>query len=177
MELDPHKKARILHGEVLINLDWLADNVIGASGSVFIRTAPPVVWQMLTDYNQLRETMPKVVSSTLVEENGSSKIIDQSGKSGIFIFEKIVNFRLKVDEEYPKHLHFTQIGGDFRIYEGDWYLEAVNGQNEPGTLLTYEAKIKPDFFAPQFLVSFVQSQDLPTILKGIRTFCESKSQC
>jgi hypothetical protein len=176
MELDLHKKARILNGEVLINLDWLADNVIGASGSVFIKAAPPVVWQMLTDYNQLQKTMPKVVSSTLVGNHGSSKIIDQSGKSGIFIFEKIVHFRLKVEEEFPSHLHFTQIGGDFRIYEGDWFLEAVNGQNEPGTILIYEAKIKPDFFAPQFLVSFVQSQDLPMILKGIRTFCESRAQ-
>jgi hypothetical protein len=176
MELNPDKKARLLHGEVLINLDWLADNVIGASGSIIIRADLPVVWKMLTDYDLLHETMPKVVSSKLIEEHGSIKIIDQSGKSGIFIFEKIVHFRLKVEEEYPKHLRFEQIGGDFRIYEGDWFLEAVEVDNGTGTLLTYNAKIKPDFFAPQFLVSFVQSQDLPTILKGIRNHCESQTQ-
>ncbi len=176
MELNPDKTARLLHGEVLIDLEWLPDGIIGASGSVFIKAGSPVIWQMLTDYDRLSETMPKVVSSKLVDEQGPVKIIDQSGKSGIFIFETIVHFRLKVDEEYPKHLHFTQIGGDFKIYEGDWFLETVEGDGDSGTILTYNAKIKPNFFAPQFLVSFVQSQDLPTILKGIRAFCQSGPQ-
>ncbi|HWR00827.1 MAG TPA: SRPBCC family protein [Chlorobaculum sp.] len=176
MELNPDKTARLLQGEVLIELDWLPDGVIGASGNVFIKAGLPVVWQMLTDYDRLSQTMPKVVSSKLVEQQGPVKIIDQSGRSGIFIFETTVHFRLKVNEKYPKHLHFTQIGGDFKIYEGNWFLEAVDDQSRCGTILTYEAKIKPDFFAPQFLVSFVQSQDLPTILKGIRAFCQSGSQ-
>ncbi|NTW51527.1 MAG: cyclase [Chlorobiaceae bacterium] len=176
MEMNPDKIARLLHGEVLIDLQWLADNVVSASGSVFIKAGMSVVWQMLTDYDRLAETMPKVVSSRLVEDQGSSKIIDQSGKSGIFFFETIVHFRLKVEEEYPKHLHFCQVGGDFKVYEGEWFLDTLESDKGNGTLLTYEAKIKPGFFAPQFLVSFVQSQDLPTILKGIRTFCESGAQ-
>jgi carbon monoxide dehydrogenase subunit G len=172
MERHPEETARLLRGEVLIDLAWLPDGVIGAKGDVFINAAPDIVWQMLTDYNNLQETMPKVTASCLVEENGHGKIIEQSGKSGIFIFEKSVRFTLKVVEEYPKHLHFEQTGGDFRVYEGDWFLEAAKGELGVGTLLTYEAKVKPAFFAPPFLVSFVQSQDLPTILKGIRKFCE-----
>ena len=176
MERHPDQTASLLRGEVLIDLAWLPDSVIGAKGVVFINAAPDVVWHMLTDYDHLQETMPKVTASCLVEENGHGKIIEQTGKSGIFIFEKSVRFTLKVDEQYPKHLHFEQIGGDFRVYEGDWFLDAVEGKEGSGTLLTYEAKIKPAFFAPPFLVSFVQSQDLPTILKGIRKFCESQIQ-
>jgi hypothetical protein len=172
MTLTPEKRSRIMQGEILIDLDWLPDGVIGASGSVFIEAEPPVAWRMLTDYDHLHETMPKVVSSRLLESKNQTKIIAQSGKSGIFIFEKTVNFTLKVDEVYPEHLYFSQIGGDFQVYEGEWRLEAVDGKNGHATLLTYQAEIKPDFFAPQFLVSFVQSQDLPTILKAIRSYCE-----
>jgi ribosome-associated toxin RatA of RatAB toxin-antitoxin module len=176
MQLSPEKYSRIMQGEIIIDLDWLPESVIGASGSVFIEADPSIVWQMLTDYNHLNETMPKVVSSRLLEDNSQHKIIAQSGKSGIFIFEKTVNFSLKVTEVYPERLYFSQIGGDFKVYEGEWRLEAVDGRNSPGTLLTYKAEIKPDFFAPQFVVSFVQSQDLPTILKAIRSYCEVRTK-
>ena len=165
-----------MQGEIIIDLDWLPDGVIGASGSVFIEAEPPVVWRMLTDYDHLHETMPKVTSSRLLESNNQTKIIAQSGKSGIFIFEKTVNFTLKVEEVFPEHLYFSQIGGDFQVYEGEWRLEAVDSDSGTGTLLTYQAEIKPDFFAPQFVVSFVQSQDLPTILKAIRSYCESRAK-
>ena len=176
MTITPEKRSRIMQGEIIIDLDWLPDGVIGASGCVFIEAEPPVVWRMLTDYDHLHETMPKVVSSRLLESNNQTKIIAQSGKSGIFIFEKTVNFTLKVEEVFPEHLYFSQIGGDFKVYEGEWRLEAVDGKNGHATLLTYEAEIKPDFFAPQFVVSFVQSQDLPTILKAIRSYCEAQTK-
>jgi carbon monoxide dehydrogenase subunit G len=176
MTITPEKRSRIMQGEIIIDLDWLPDGVIGASGSVCIEAEPPVVWRMLTDYDYLHETMPKVVSSRLLESTNHTRIIAQSGKSGIFIFEKTVNFTLKVEEVFPEHLYFSQIGGDFKVYEGEWRLEAVDGKNGHATLLTYEAEIKPDFFAPQFVVSFVQSQDLPTILKAIRSFCEAQSK-
>jgi hypothetical protein len=175
MTLSPEKRARVMQGEILIDLDWLPDGVIGANGCVLIEAEPPVVWRMLTDYDHLHETMPKVVSSRLLESNNHTRIIAQSGKSGIFIFEKTVNFTLKVEEVFPEHLWFSQIGGDFQVYEGEWQLEAVDGKNGHATLLTYKAEIKPDFFAPQFLVSFVQSQDLPTILKAIRSYCEARA--
>lgn len=176
MARTPEQTAKLMQGEILIDLDWLPEGVIGAQGSVFIAADPSVVWGMLTDYNHLHETMPKVVASRLVEQNNHVKVIDQSGKSGIFIFEKIVHFRLRVEEVYPERLYFSQISGDFEIYEGKWRFEAADGTGEPGTLLTYRAEIKPGFFAPQFLVSFVQSQDLPTILRGIKRYCETKAR-
>jgi hypothetical protein len=41
------------------------------------------------------------------------------------------------------------------------------------TILTYSAEIRPDFFAPSFLVAFVQRQDLPEILKAHKKRAES----
>lgn len=175
MTLSPEKRAKVLQGEILIDLEWLPDGVIGAKGNVFVEAEPQVVWRMLADYDHLHETMPKVVSSKLLETNNHTRIIAQSGKSGIFIFEKTVNFTLKVEELFPERLYFSQIGGDFEVYEGEWRLEAVDSDNGPGTLLAYQAEIKPDFFAPQFVVSFVQSQDLPTILRAIRSYCEERA--
>lgn len=175
MRLTDDKTRRLLHGELLVDIDWFSGDVIGASGSVFVKAPPEVVWGMLTDYGQLHHTMPKVTSSALVEDRGTCKIIEQTGKSGIFIFERSVHFRLKVEEEYPKRLRFEQVDGDFKVYEGNWYLEPAMGVSGAGTLVTYEAKMRPDFFAPPLLVSFVQSQDLPAILRSIRTYCEPRA--
>jgi carbon monoxide dehydrogenase subunit G len=175
MELETDKTARLLRGELLVDIDWLATDVIGARGRVFVKAPPEVVWGMLTDYGHLHETMPKVTSSALVEEHGPCKIIEQTGKSGIFIFERSVQFRLKVDEEFPKRLHFEQVSGDFKVYEGNWFLNAVTSEQGAGTVVTYEAKMKPNFFAPPILVSFVQSQDLPAILRSIRAYCEPRA--
>jgi hypothetical protein len=175
MELAPDKKKRLLQGELLMEIEWPGNDIIRARGSIFVRASPEVVWRMLTDYGNLHHTMPKVVRSELVEERGNVKVIDQTGRSGILIFERSVQFRLQVDEEFPTRLRFTQLEGDFKVYEGEWILEPASNGKADGTLVTYRADIKPDFFAPPFLVSFVQSQDLPAILRSIRTYCEARS--
>jgi carbon monoxide dehydrogenase subunit G len=176
MQLSPDQLQRLLKGEIIVDLKWLADDVIGAHGNIFVKAPPEVVWGMLTDYDNLHHTMPKVTSSALVEDRGACKLIDQTGRSGILIFEKSVSFRLKVDEVFPKKLHFEQVKGDFKVYEGSWTLEPAEGRDgEQGTLVTYDAKMKPNFFAPPILVSFVQSQDLPAILKSIRAYCEPRA--
>ena len=175
MEMTSDKMKRLLQRELLIDIDWLGSDVITAGGSVFVKAPMKAVWSMLTDYNHLHETMPKVVSSVLVEDRGPVKIIEQTGKSGILFFERVVRFRLKVDEEYPKRLHFEQVEGDFKVYEGNWFLEPVEPPQEQGTIVTYSARMKPNFFAPPLLVSFVQSQDLPAILRSIRTYCEPRA--
>ncbi len=175
MEMNADRKARLLRGEVVVDIDWLGGDVITAGGGIFVKAPEEVVWGMLTDYDHLHQTMPKVVSSALLENRGKIKIIEQTGRSGILIFERSVHFRLKVDEEFPKHLHFEQVDGDFKLYEGEWNLEAVEAPQGKGTLVTYVARMKPDFFAPPILVSFVQSQDLPAILKSIRSYCEPRA--
>ncbi|NTU69135.1 MAG: cyclase [Chlorobiaceae bacterium] len=175
MALAPEKIARLLQGELLLDIDWLARDVIVAGGSIFVKAPAEVVWGMLTDYGHLHETMPKVVSSALIEDRGPVKIIEQTGKSGLLFFERNVHLKLKVDEECPKRLHFEQVEGDFKVYEGDWFFEPVEGPQGTGTIVTYQARVKPDFFAPPLLVSFVQSQDLPAILRSIRAYCEPRA--
>ena len=155
---------RLLQGEVLIDLRFLPDDVIGVRGRIFIDAGREAVWNSLTDYDNLSRTLPKVLASRVAARNGNEIILDQTGRTGIFFFEKTVNFRLKVTEKDPQRIEFEQESGDFRVYRGAWVLEPAPTGN--GTLLTYEAELKPDFFAPPILVSFVQRQDLPGILRA-----------
>jgi len=162
---------QLLEGEILIDLEFLPDDVVGVSGNIYINATHDKVWATLTDYDNLSKNLPKVISSRVVARNGKEIILSQTGKTGIFIFEKTLHFSLKVREEYPKKISFEQEEGDFSVYRGNWVLESCG--TESGILLSYNAEIKPHFFAPPILVSFVQRQDLPGILKAHKLKAES----
>lgn len=166
-----HEHNRLLNGEILIDLSYLDNDVIGISSGIFINASREEVWKTLTDYDNLSKTLPKVVASRLIEQKNGEIIIDQTGRTGILIFEKIVNFRLKINEEYLQRISFEQISGDFHVYHGEWLLETHYQQQ--GTFLYYNAEIKPLFFAPPILVSFVQRQDLPGILSAHKQHAEA----
>ncbi|NTV98996.1 MAG: cyclase, partial [Chlorobiaceae bacterium] len=142
----------------------LPNDVTGVTGMVLVNSGPEELWTALTDYDNLHRNLPKVLASRVVSRNGDDVVIEQTGKTGIFIFEKTVHFILKAHEEYLKSIRFEQESGDFMIYRGEWRIDTVPGRRE--TLLVYNAEIKPSFFAPAVLVGFVQHQDLPGILKA-----------
>ena len=169
--IDKTAKQRLQHGEILINLTHLPDDVVGVSSIIHINATPAKIWETLTNYNNLSRYLPKVVASKLIERKGNEVILDQTGKTGIFIFEKNVHFRLKITEEYPNKISFEQIEGDFDLYRGAWLLETSHTMQ--GTVLSYNAEIKPHFFAPPILVSFVQRQDLPGILTAHKKKAET----
>ncbi len=57
------------------------------------------------------------------------------------------------------------------MYDGDWLIDrAPDGK---GTMLTFNAKIKPDFFAPAMFVRKVQENDLPMVLAAMKKRAES----
>lgn len=171
--MDEHN--RMLSGEILIDLSYHDNDVIGVAGGIFIEATPEKVWKTLTDYDNLSKTLPKVVASRLIEKKNGEIILEQTGRTGILIFEKTVNFRLKVYEEYLQRVSFEQISGDFNVYHGEWLLETRH--EHAGTFLRYTAKIKPLFFAPPILISFVQRQDLPGILSAHKNCAESSAFC
>ncbi len=161
---------RMLRGDILIDLFFLDDDTTSVTGGIYIEACPDTVWSTLTDYDNLSNTLPKVIASRSVGKSNTGIILEQTGKTGILFFEKTIKFRLNVHEEYPDRISFEQISGDFHIYKGEWRLETKNGCG--GTFLRYKATIKPKFFAPPLLVSFVQRQDLPGILTAHKQHTE-----
>ncbi len=162
--MDEHTLKRLSTGEIPITFSSLPDDVISVTAMILVDAGPEELWTSLTDYDNLQHNLPKVLSSRLVSRDGSEVLLEQTGKTGIFIFEKTVNFLLKAQETYLKRIGFEQVSGDFKVYRGEWRIDSFPGTI--GSILVYKAEIKPDFFAPPILVSFVQYQDLPGILKA-----------
>lgn len=159
-----HQRKRILNGEIIVDLAWLENDSTGVSSAIFINAPAEAVWKAISDYDNLDITLPKVVSSHIIKREGSTVTIDQIGKTGILIFERSVHFVLEAREEYLQRIEFHQVEGDFETYRGEWVIESMEADS--GCILHYCATIKPAFFAPAVLVSFVQRQDLPGIMKA-----------
>lgn len=167
------EKARLMNGEVIVVLTKLSDGVTGVSGKIYIAAPPKKVWEVLTDYNNHKNFIPKLIDSGLISDDGKEQVMFQKGSTTILIFSRTVYIKLRVRGEYLKHLDFEEISGDFKVYKGRWILEDYpKGQ---GTFLSYESEVKPDFFAPAFVVRYVQKHDFPTVLTAMKKRAESIS--
>jgi ribosome-associated toxin RatA of RatAB toxin-antitoxin module len=165
------EQTMLLNGEPVVILSDLEDGVVGVTGHIFIAASPKKVWDVLTDYNNHKNYIPKLIDGGVISDNGVETVIFQTARSRIFIFQKTVHLNVKSRGEYLKHLYFQQITGDFKVYHGEWILEAYrHGQ---GTFLTYKSEVKPDFFAPRFVVRYVQKHDFPAALLAMKKRAES----
>ncbi len=163
----------LLNGEPVVLLSDLNDGVTGVTGRIFIAASPKKVWEVLTDYSNHKNYIPKLIVSDLISDNGVETVIFQTARSRIFIFQKTVNLTVKIHGEYLKHLSFQQITGDFKVYHGEWILEEY--QHGQGTFITYKSEVKPDFFAPRFVVNYFQKHDFPAALLAMKKRAESSS--
>ena len=149
----------------------LDDGITGVKGSVYIAASPKHIWAAITDYNHHKYFVPKLIDSGLISDNGREQVMFERGKTGILLFRKTVYIKLSLQGEYPKRLDFHQLEGDFKVYNGEWKIDtAPDGK---GSILTFSARIKPDFFAPPMFVRKVQQHDLPMVLAAMKKRAES----
>jgi len=159
------------HKEISVSTTNLENGVTGVTGKVYINASPRNVWSAITDYENQKHFIPKLIDSGLISDNGNEQIMFEKGRTGILFFKKTVYIKLSIRGDYLQRLSFRQLDGDFEIYEGDWILDrAPDGKS---TILTFNAKIKPDFFAPSMFVSKVQRHDLPMVLAAMKKRAES----
>lgn len=164
------EQTRLLDGETVITLQRNDDDIIDVSGSIYIRSIPKTIWAVITDYNNLANTMPKVKESRVVQENGNVKIVDQTSKTGVLFIKIKFSTRMAITEIFPDTLSFDLISGDFDTFNGKWVLTPY--KEEKGTFLSWSAEVKPDFSAPGFIIDAVQKRDLRQLLETIKELSE-----
>lgn len=167
------EKEKQIKGEILVTLSNLENRVIGATAKIYIASHPNKVWAVLTDYDNLKNFIPRMIESKLLKDNGDEKTIFQAGRTGLFFLKKTSRIKSKVKEEYFNHIYFEKISGDFKVYKGEWILEY--SQEAQGTFLTFKSEVKPDFFAPLFITRHIQKRDIPIILEAIKQRVESSN--
>jgi ribosome-associated toxin RatA of RatAB toxin-antitoxin module len=157
--------------EIAVNTSDMDNGITAVTGRVYVNASPESVWSAITDYDHQKHFVPKLIDSGLISDNGSEQIMFEKGKTGILLFSKTVYIKLSIHGDYLRRLSFRQVEGDFKVYEGEWIIDRAS--DGKGTMLSFNAKIKPDFFAPAMFVRKVQKHDLPMVLAAMKKRAES----
>ena len=168
-EQQPKEQTRLFGGETVISLER-DDDIIDVSGSIYVRSGPEAIWAVITDYDNLADTLPKVKKSALVQDRGNVKIVEQTSKTGVLFFKIKFSTKVAITETFPDSVSFKLLSGDFETFDGRWILTP---HEENGTIVNWSAKVKPDFSAPGFIIDAVQKRDLRELLEAIKDLAES----
>ena len=136
--------------------------------AALLRTPIPInsIWSVLTDYDQLSEHIPNLVSSKVIARNGNRIHLKQVGAQTLMglRFSAQVQLELVEDRELGL-LEFHLLKGDFRRFEGLWKMQELN--NGESTCLLYELTVQGCLGMPVALIEQRLREDLKTNLLAI----------
>jgi hypothetical protein len=85
-----------LNQGITVQTVGLEDGVTAVTGKVVINASPKNVWSVITDYDNQKNFVPKLIDSGLISDNGSEQIMFEKGKTGYFLFRKTVYIKLSI---------------------------------------------------------------------------------
>jgi uncharacterized membrane protein len=147
----------------------------GASGdvraSIEIAASPAVVWKVMTDCAAVPRLMVNVRSCRVIDRDPAGRwdVREQITNASLLPAVRTV---LRSEYDYPRTVRFHRIDGDFKILEGSWLLEPLDGGAH--TRVTYQSRMTAPFAAPGFIVRAVLRKDLPRTLGNLRAASETR---
>jgi hypothetical protein len=150
---DAHGAAGVIHGQVDID-------------------APrAVVWAIMIDCGRAASLMVNVRYCHVLQRDPAGRwdVREQATKASLLPGVRIV---MRSDYDAPHTVAFHRTDGDFKILEGEWRLEPLDGGAR--TRVFYESRMSSPFVAPGFIVRAVLRADLPTTLENLRKASEAQ---
>ncbi len=99
------------------------------------------LWEVLTNYDQLSEFIPNLLSSVVISRVDNQVHLKQVGTQEFLGFNFSAEVFMKLIEDKPNGvIKFSLIKGDFRKFEGSWTVSKSPLTN--GSSLTYELTVQ-----------------------------------
>mmetsp|Transcript_5375 Transcript_5375/g.10285 ORF Transcript_5375/g.10285 Transcript_5375/m.10285 type:complete len:434 (-) Transcript_5375:428-1729(-) len=171
-------------------------NFRNVTAAIRVNADPKVVWDLLTDYDQLAEIVPSLASNHVLERWEGGARVYQVGEQRLFTnlssnfaaFTPNAKFtaRCTLDCEEvlrdfggsePSMVQFKMVDGDFEEFRGVWsvvpLLKATGGRE---TRLVYNLGVRPSPFLPVALIERRLASDVRANLAALRAAAESVEQ-
>lgn len=117
--------------------DGAADSKI-VNARVVIDASPAAVWQILTNYNDLKNYVPGYQESKVIQSNGASKTVHLGVKVSKFL--PTMKYQVKINENRAANqISINRISGDFQDIKATYKLIPSEGGNK--TVLVYHLDI------------------------------------
>jgi hypothetical protein len=76
----------VLAGEVISVQARRQGSAVQVTTQAIVRAPQELIWQTLTDYDHLAEFVPDLISSRVIERQGSTVTVEQAGKAHLWFF-------------------------------------------------------------------------------------------
>jgi carbon monoxide dehydrogenase subunit G len=115
-----------------------------------IRAPLTLIWETLTDYNELARFIPGMKSSRVIERKGTAAIVRQTGEAGFLFFGFPLDVVVESLERPPHVIEIRVLSGNLRQLDGRYQIEPV--KSEPGSfVLRWFGLIEPDMTLPPLI--------------------------
>ena len=148
----------------------------GASGlihaQVDINATPETVWKVMVDCARVPDLMVNVKYCKVLQRDpaGHWDLREQVTRASLLPGVRTV---MHSDYDEPRSVKFHRTDGDFKILEGEWRLEPLDGGAR--TRVIYESRISAPFAAPGPIMRAVLRRDMPRTLDNLRDASEAKA--
>jgi ribosome-associated toxin RatA of RatAB toxin-antitoxin module len=123
-------------------------SAVQVTTQALVRAPFELIWQTLTDYDRLAEFVPGILSSRVIEKNGSTVIVEQAGRARLWFFTYPIDVVVEVTERPPSALTVRVLRGNLKQLEGGYQLDKVDGRDGE-YMLQWSGVIEPAIAVPQ----------------------------
>ncbi|HEY4220566.1 MAG TPA: SRPBCC family protein [Myxococcota bacterium] len=166
-------------GDVIVTTRAFPDSPIPEATVKAVVSAPPeLVWKIVSDCANYKDTMPSIASSVQVK---SEKPSAADGDTAVEV--KLCRVVASLPIPFPnltsvtRGVHLVDPGkrwerkwklveGDYLKNEGSWIVEPYAGGSK--SLVTYIIEAQPKIALPDWLVASAEQSKLPDMMKNIR---------
>jgi len=134
--------------------------------AIDIAAPPKTVWTVMTDCRLAAKLVVTITSCKVLQSDPRARwdVREQVTRGGLF-FPALHNV-YRSDYQRYSLIRFHRLSGDFKIEEGEWRLEPLDGG--AGTRVIYINRVAVNLFAPVFLVRAGIKSDTPKVLMNLR---------
>ena len=124
------------------------------------------VWRVITDYESLADFIPSLTTSKLISNSEGRIRLEQVGAQCFLKIKFCARVVLDMTENFPNKVSFCMKEGDFKQFEGAWYLQP--SEDKTTTLLSYDLLVKPPLAMPVSLIEKHLCHNLTQNLIAVR---------
>jgi hypothetical protein len=164
---DPGQQRLLVGGKTVSEVSAADDGAGLIHAAIDIPAPPKVVWSVMNDCRFIRKLITTAVDCRILQGDAGSGGWDvrETVTKGSFFIPTIHNI-YRSDYQPYSLIRFRKAGGDLRVEEGEWRLEALNGGS--GTRVIYVNLVAANILAPASLVREGMRKDTAKVLVNLR---------
>jgi ribosome-associated toxin RatA of RatAB toxin-antitoxin module len=134
-----------------------------------------VIWQTLTDYENLPRFVPGMEKSQVLRRDGKTVVVEQVGRTSFLFFSYPIHVVVQAEEDHPRRLRIRLVSGTLTQLESIYRIESVAGHDEE-FLLRWTAIMEADLPVPLFVAVRLVRMDAEEQFGGIVAEVERRTR-